>query len=95
MAESYCEMTVRHDAMDDQIHRRRFDDRWAGPNEYVEVAAPEPAPIRDCTNCLYAGASREASGAGYWCKAHQRSVFVDGKAGCSGWPWAPKDGVAA
>ncbi len=98
MAESYRTMEERHAALDDQMERQWFDDQWAGPNEYVEVelparaAAPDPARVRDCTNCRYAGNSREASGAGYWCRVYQRSVFGDGKAGCSGWPWDPRDG---
>ena len=101
MPESYREMEARHAQMDDREYQREQEDeaRWAGPTEYIEVelparaAVPDPAPVRDCTNCRYAGASREASGVGYWCRVYQRSVFADGKAGCSGWPWDPKDGV--
>ena len=40
MPESYREMEARHDALDDQMYRQELDGRWAGPNEYVEVAAP-------------------------------------------------------
>ncbi len=94
MPESYREMEARHDALDDQMHRPLLDGRWAGPVEYVSVAAPDPARVRDCTNCCYAGSLPEGSvevigntESGYWCKAHQRAVFADGKAGCSGWPW--------
>ena len=97
MSESYRTMEARHAALDDQMERQECEARWAGPTEYIEVelparaAVPDPAPVRDCTNCRYAGASREASGVGYWCRVYQRSVFADGKIGCSGWPWDPRE----
>lgn len=92
MTESYREMEQRHAALDYQEERQKWRDRWIGQGEDHIVADPEPDTVRDCSNCYHAAASQEA---GYWCRALDMPVFGDGKIGCSGWPWDPKDEVAA
>ena len=79
MAESYREIEQRHAALDAQMERQEYDARWAGHNEYIEVAAPDPARVRDCTNCRYADGG----------------VCREGMTSCSGWLWDPRDEVAA
>jgi len=76
---SYQQMEAEHAAMDDQIYWREYTDRWAGQGDDVLVAEPDPATVRDCTNCRYSN--------GDWCRAYYRPISI----GCSGWAWDPVD----
>ena len=87
MAESHHAMAERYDALDDQMYRQEWYDRWAGRGE--GPITTEPAVIKSCATCRYADGGPEE----YWCGAHRK--FVSGPIGCSGWPWDPVEEVAA
>ena len=91
MPESYRAMEERHAALDAHEQQQEYDARWAGYQSSPDVAEVKPSVPRDCTTCCYA----QGDAAPYFCIAHGRLVIDDGQRGCSGWPWDPKDEVAA
>ena len=86
MTESYREMEARHEALDDQMYRQEYADRWAGRGEGPTITEPEPATIRDCTNCRYAKGEFL-----HECQVLDNVTF--NRAGRC-WSWDPKDEVA-
>ena len=89
MAESYREMEARHEALDAQMDRQEWADRWGGPSEYYEVDESEPGVVRDCTNCRNGDGCTPPN-----CTlAHIELVLVGGEIVCSGGAWDPREEV--